>query len=103
MSPELKAALSILGRQTNAERAMVRARHNLVQVSVFFSSNTGRRTVKDVRMTWTEILGSVGGSLGLFTGFSLLSLCELLYFGGKVFCALAVRRRGPKKNVTKTV
>ncbi len=94
LSAELKAALSLASGQTNMERAMVRARRNLVQVSVLFNSNNGRRFVRDVRMTYADMVGSIGGSLGLFTGFSILSICELLYYLGRIVTAARGRRGG---------
>ncbi len=82
------------------DRAMVRARRNLARVSVLFSSNSARRVERSARVAWTDALGSVGGSLGLFTGFSLLSLCELVYFAAKAACAV-MRVGGGKKGGNK--
>ncbi len=69
---------------------------------MLFSSNTGRRTIKDIRMTWINALGSIGGSMGLFLGFSLLSFCELIYFAVKILRAMTMRRK-PKLNVEEAV
>ncbi len=45
-----------------------------------FNSETGRRITRDVTATATSVLSSVGGSLGLCTGFSILSLAEMVYY-----------------------
>ena len=56
ISPELKAALSIAGRQTNLERALARAGHNLARVSIVFASGTGRVVTTDVATTWQNAI-----------------------------------------------
>ncbi len=44
---------------------------------------------KDVRMSFQDRLGSIGGTLGLFTGVSLISIVEVVFWIYK-----ARRRRG---------
>ncbi len=64
-----------------------RAKSNIAVVSVIFNSDVGHRITKDVSTTWYDILSSVGGTLGLCTGFSVLSLFELFYYLGRGFSA----------------
>ena len=35
---------------------------------------------KDVSVTWSDILSGVGGAFGLFTGFSIISGVEILFY-----------------------
>jgi hypothetical protein len=44
-------------------------------------------------MTVEGQLGLIGGTMGLLTGFSLLSAVEILYFIGKFFMNLRVWRK----------
>ena len=43
---------------------------------------------KDIRVTIEDLLGSIGGTMGLCSGFSILSGVELLYFVTKYFMLL---------------
>jgi hypothetical protein len=45
---------------------------------------------KDVKITLEAALGLIGGTMGLFTGFSILSGVEILYFGLKYLLALGL-------------
>jgi len=47
--------------------------------------------------TWQEILASFGGLVGLCTGFSFLSLAELVYFF-TLRCTLPICRRRASSN-----
>ena len=48
-------------------------------VSVESPTNTVGHTVRDIRDSLIEKLGIIGGTIGLFTGFSLLSLLEIIF------------------------
>ena len=48
-------------------------------VSVESPTNTVAHTVQDIRDGLIEKLGIIGGTIGLFTGFSLLSLLEIIF------------------------
>ena len=43
---------------------------------------------RDVKITFTTFISLVGGYMGLFTGFSILSGVEILYFLAKFFFSL---------------
>ena len=43
---------------------------------------------KDVKVTTEAALGLIGGTMGLFTGFSILSGMEILYHLAKFFMSL---------------
>ena len=45
---------------------------------------------RDVKITTVAALGLVGGTMGLLTGFSILSGVEIVYFGIKFFMSLRI-------------
>lgn len=63
-------------------------------VSVNFDASFVTQIVKDQRSSATDKISSIGGTLGFFTGFSVLSICEILYF---VYRGLG-RRSGPRRS-----
>ena len=53
-------------------------------VNIYFTSPTYDRISMDAKVTLQSVVSAVGGILGLFTGFSILSGVEILYFLGRV-------------------
>ena len=49
-------------------------------VHFYFDDLYAREIIKDAKVTWIGRLASAGGTLGLFTGFSIVSVLELGYF-----------------------
>ena len=49
-------------------------------VQIYFDTATYDAIVKDVSVTLAEQLGVIGGTMGLFAGFSFLSALEIVYF-----------------------
>ena len=49
-------------------------------VSVSSPTTSVMKTVRDKRFTFNDQLGTIGGTLGLFTGMSILSMVEVLFF-----------------------
>ena len=54
------------------------------------SFTTMKRSLKD---TFTDKLGSVGGTLGLFSGFSLLAIVELMHWICRIFNSLITSQK----------
>ena len=54
--------------------------NNLSFVRIFFDTPTFDRVTMDEAAKFTNILATVGGTMGLFTGFSIISLLEIVYF-----------------------
>ena len=54
--------------------------HPLQVVQIFFDTPTYDEIEKDVSVTFGDQLGAIGGTLGLFAGFSIISGVEILYF-----------------------
>ena len=66
--------------------------HPLQLVQIYFDTATYDNIVKDVSVTLADQLGAIGGTMGLFAGFSFLSAMEIIYFLAKyVFAALKTR------------
>ena len=66
--------------------------HPLQLVQIYFDTATYDEIVKDVSVTLADQLGAIGGTMGLFAGFSFLSAVELLYFLVKYFLDLLSRK-----------
>ena len=67
--------------------------HPLQVVQIYFDTATYDEIVKDVSVTLADQLGAIGGTMGLFAGFSFLSAVELLYFLVKYFLDLLSRKK----------
>ena len=53
-------------------------------VRIYFDTPTYDRITKDEKVKFVDILSAVGGTMGLFTGFSIISGMEILYFSYKL-------------------
>ena len=63
-------------------------------VQIYFDTSTYDEIAQDVKITTEAALGLIGGTMGLFTGFSVLSGIEILYHVVKFFLSGYVFRRG---------
>ena len=63
-------------------------------IQIYFDTATYDNIERDVKVTLEAQLGLIGGTMGLLTGFSILSGVEILYFVLKFFLSL----RTAKKN-----
>jgi hypothetical protein len=61
-------------------------------VQIYFDTATFDEIERDKKMTIEGQLGLIGGTMGLLTGFSLLSAVEILYFAVKFFMSLRIWR-----------
>ena len=66
--------------------------HPLQVVQIYFDTATYDEIVKDVSVTLTDQLGVIGGTMGLFAGFSFLSAAEVIYFLGKYLLKLVKKK-----------
>jgi len=55
---------------------------NFFKVAVYFEPDQSviTKITKDAKMTWSDKISWIGGNMGLFTGFSVISSIELLYW-----------------------
>lgn len=54
-------------------------------VQIYFDTSTYDEIEKDQKVTLEAQLGVIGGTMGLLTGFSILSGVEIIYFALKLF------------------
>ena len=69
--------------------------NNLKYVRIFFDTPTFDRITKDRAAKFVDMLSAIGGTMGLLTGFSLISAVEIGYFAIKIAVNLF-----KKKNVS---
>ena len=55
---------------------------------IYLDSPTFDRIKMDRAAKFTDMLSAIGGTMGLLTGFSIISGLEILYFGGKFIVAI---------------
>ena len=54
-------------------------------VRIYFQATTFDRITKDKAAKFVDILSAIGGTMGLLTGFSIISGVEIIYFTTKIF------------------
>ena len=52
---------------------------------IFFDTPTINRVTKDQATKFFDKLSFIGGTMGLFAGFSIISGVEICYFAAKIF------------------
>ena len=68
-------------------------------VEIHFDTATYDQIERDVKVTVESQLGLIGGTMGLLTGFSILSAVEIVYFVAKFFWSLKNFRAIPRKKM----
>ena len=63
-------------------------------VQIYFDTATYDVIERDVRMTVTGQIGLIGGTMGLLTGFSILSGIDIIYFAAKLIMSLRIPKLG---------
>ena len=53
-------------------------------MEIKFDTSTFDRVTKDQAAKWQDRLSAIGGTMGLLTGFSIISAVEILYFAAKI-------------------
>ena len=51
---------------------------------IYFEATTFDRITKDRAAKFVDMLSAIGGTMGLLTGFSIISGVEIMYFLGKI-------------------
>ena len=59
-------------------------RNKLRYVKIYFETPTFDRIEKDRAAKFVDMLSAIGGTMGLLTGFSIISGVEILYFAMKI-------------------
>ena len=57
---------------------------NLRYVKIYFDTPTFDRITKDRAAKFVDMLSAIGGTMGLLTGFSIISGVEICYFLMKI-------------------
>ena len=65
---------------------------NLNFVRIFFDTPTFDRVTMDRSVKFVDALSAVGGTMGLLTGFSVISAVEILYFASKIILKIIKKR-----------
>ena len=63
---------------------MLERRTDLRYVRIYFDGSTFDIITKDRAAKFVDMISAIGGTLGLFTGFSIMSAVEIVYFGIKI-------------------
>ena len=63
------------------------------KITVILKGPTFKKYRRSLRVTFTDRLGSIGGTLGLFSGFSLMAIIELIHWICKVGCSVFLKNR----------
>ena len=53
-------------------------------VKIYYATPTFDRITKDEKANFESKLSTIGGTMGLFTGFSIISGVEIIYFLAKI-------------------
>jgi hypothetical protein len=59
-------------------------RTKLHWVRIYFATPTFDRITKDEKANFEDKLSAIGGTMGLLTGFSIISGVEIIYYGIKI-------------------
>ena len=62
-------------------------------VRIYFDTPTFDRITKDRAAKFVDILSAIGGTMGLLTGFSIISAIEILYFAVKFLFNLLKQKK----------
>ena len=61
-------------------------------VRIFFDTPTFDRITMDRAAKFADILSAIGGTMGLLTGFSIISGVEILYFAFKLISNIPIKK-----------
>ena len=68
-------------------------------VRIYFDTPTFDRITKDKAAKFVDMLSAIGGTMGLLTGFSIISGVEIMYFAVKII--LSFIRKSKRKHALK--
>ena len=67
---------------------------------IYFGAETFNQVTKDRAVKFVDEISAIGGTMGLFTGFSIISAVEVLYFGIKIILQIIKKIPTKKTKVT---
>ena len=62
-------------------------------VKIYFDTPTFDRITKDRAAKFVDMLSAIGGTMGLLTGFSIISAVEIIYFAAKIVFNIVKRKK----------
>ena len=65
-------------------------------VGIIFDTPTFDRIEKDRAAKFVDMLSAIGGTMGLLTGFSIISGVETFYFAAKMGWKIFQKNKSPK-------
>ena len=68
-------------------------KNNLRLVRIFFQTPTFDRITKDRAAKFVDMLSAIGGTMGLLTGFSIISGVEIIYFAAKIIFKIVKNKK----------
>ena len=57
-------------------------------VRIYFETQTFDRVTKDRAAKFEDMLSAIGGTMGLLTGFSIISGVEIIYYAAKIILTI---------------
>ena len=72
---------------------------NLRFVKMHFYATTFDRITKDRAAKFVDMLSAIGGTMGLLTGFSIISAVEIIYFAIKIILKILKDNQKQMKNI----
>ena len=67
-------------------------------MKIYFDTPTFDRITKDRAAKFVDMLSAIGGTMGLLTGFSIISGVEILYFAIKIGWNIFQKNKNKNKN-----
>ena len=61
-------------------------------IRIYFETPTFYKINKDRAAKFVDMLSAIGGTMGLLTGFSIISAVEILYFATNIFYNLMKKK-----------
>ena len=68
-------------------------------VRIYFDATTFDIITKDRAAKFVDMISAIGGTLGLLTGFSIISAIEIVYFGIKIILEIFKKKIDNKDKV----
>ena len=68
---------------------------------IYFFATTFDRITKDRAAKFVDMFSAIGGTMGLLTGFSIISGVEIVYFGIKIILKILKERLNKKQMAKK--
>ena len=71
-------------------------KNKLRYVRIYLDSPTFDRIEKDRAAKFVDMLSAIGGTMGLLTGFSIISGVEIIYFAVKIIINLVMQNKNKR-------